>query len=181
MSEHSETVVRLDPLDPNSVDDLVTGLLRELVDDGILIGNTRRDELWSPSEWLAGPCWQLATDERDASWRGLANNGVGVSHSVEVHHPVENLEPPCCPVCGTTLDGGRYDELLEVWLGDGEPSVGCSVCGTHALLGDWPAPWGYAVGAPAVCFNNWPPLSRAFIDRLRASLAGRTFVVRAHF
>lgn len=39
--------------------------------------------------------------------------------------------------------------------------------------------WGYAIGAPAVVFTDWPPLRDGFLTELCARLGGRTHVVRA--
>jgi hypothetical protein len=67
---------------------------------------------------------------------------------------------------------------FDVWLVTTEPALTCRECGWTALVGDWPAPWPFVVGAPAVLFQNWPPLDPQFLSEMRALLGGRTRVVR---
>ena len=75
---------------------------------------------------------------------------------------------------------GAYAAFVEPWLACGEPTVACAECDEAYLLGDRSAPWGYAIGAPAVCFNNWAPLPETFLVDLRARVSNRKLVVRAH-
>ena len=152
-----------------------------LLDQGVAVVNTRRDPLWQPSELTPGPAWRTAVAGEDEGFETLANNGVDIYTDRLVHDPGENFEAPSCPACATRLGDDEYTALVERWLAGGEPLVPCGTCGEEHPLGDWDAPWGLAVGAPAVCFNNWGILSEEFLEQIRRLMGGRTFVVRAHF
>ena len=181
MGDSSQTIVRLDSAVGATAEELAASVAEWLVRQGVIAVNPRRDPLGPPSEWVAGPQWREATDSSDDAWLELGDNGVDIPSALEAHHPIENLEPPACPMCGVTLTETLYESLLDQWLVGGEPVVTCPECGAQTALGDWPAPWGYAVGSPAVRFHNWPPLSEEFLARLRAALGGRTFVVRSRW
>jgi hypothetical protein len=70
--------------------------------------------------------------------------------------------------------------VLDQWFESGEPVVTCLSCGAESLIGDWPGEWTYHVGDVAVTFNNWPPLSDAFIADVGRRLGDRWRVVRQH-
>ena len=72
-----------------------------LLGTGIMVPNTNRDELWQPSEYLAGPNVRTATELWSSDDARLANNGVDVVVERMLHHPSENYEPPACPTCGS--------------------------------------------------------------------------------
>jgi hypothetical protein len=179
VSESSVTVVDLDPSD--DADGRVAELTSWLVAIGVAAANDDIDPLWSPSSLRPGPAWRTVVDHPDDALEGLANNGIDVRAGRDIHWPDENLEPPVCPHCQAPMDLDAYVALAERWLDEGEPTITCAACGLAQLLGDYLAPWGYAVGAPAVCFNNWPPLSETFLEEVRRRVGGRTFVVRAHW
>jgi hypothetical protein len=168
-------------LDGGDVASTAVRLRQWLLDRGVAAMNTRRDPLWQPSELAPGPAWRTAVASADQGFETLANNGIDISTDRVVHDPGENFEAPSCPACGTRLNDGEYTALVEPWLAGGEPVVRCGMCGEERLLGDWDAPWGLAVGAPAVCFNNWGILSEEFVDEVRGLVGGRTFVVRSHY
>lgn len=176
-----EIVVRID------ADDAAESARRAiafLVSERVVTANPDRVELRQPSEWVAGPAAESVVEPLiwTPGWRQLRNTGVDVVVDRQVHHAVENYEPPACPTCSATLDEAAHHDLLENWWSTGrEPTVSCRRCGCSALLGEWPSEWPSVVGAPAVVFNNWPQLTGEFLRRLRAHLGGRTEVVRAHF
>jgi hypothetical protein len=180
VSETSETVVRLD-LDGPDVDALARQVTDFLLARRIITANPKRDALWQPSAWTPGPGWLSVLEPHPEIWRSMANNGVDVVTERQVHHPVENYEPPTCARCGTGCDEEEHHAAIEPWLAGCEPTLACRACGWSALAGDWPAPWAVAVGAPAVVFHNWPPLTRSFLAELRTVLGGRTRIVRAHY
>ena len=136
-----------------------------------------------PSEWAPGPAAEsvLAQPVGLTGWRDLGNNGVDVDQERALRYAMQSYEVPDCPSCATALAEDRYFSLLDDWVSGQEPTVTCPACGAAALLGDWPSEWPSAVGSPAIVFNNWPPLSSTFLDRLRTVLRGRTVVVHAHF
>lgn len=180
MSESSQAVVRLDTdLD---VAQVANQALAFLLERRIVVRNERRDELWQPSEWAQGPAWESAVwPEWDDDWTTLANNGVDVILECQVHDPMENYEPPWCARCRAAIDQKEHDEAIEAWMVGAEPVLTCHACGWAAPAGDWPIEWGFAVGAPAVEFHNWPPLTEQFVGELRAVVGGRTQFVRAHY
>jgi hypothetical protein len=152
-----------------------------LIDREVAVVNARRDPLWRPSELAPGPAWRTAVEHEDEGFETLANNGIDVCTDRAVHDPGENFEAPVCPACRTPLTDDEYTSWVEPWLAGTEPVVRCGNCGEERLLGDWDAPWGFAIGAPAVCFNNWGILSDGFLDEVRRVTGGRTFVVRCHY
>lgn len=164
-------------------DDVATAASRVrqwLLDRGVAVVNSRRDPLWQPSDLAPGPAWRTAVEYEDEGFETLANNGIDIYTDRAVHDPGENLEAPSCAACGSRLSEDAYTALVEPWVAGGEPAVACGTCGEERPLGDWGAPWGLAVGAPAVCFNNWGILSEEFLDEVRRLIGGRTFVVRGH-
>jgi hypothetical protein len=152
-----------------------------LLDRAVAVMNTRRDPQWQRSELAPGPAWRAAVAYEDQGFESVANNGIDIYTDRMVHDPGGNFESPSCPACGSRLSDDEYTALVEPWLAGGEPVVRCRTCGEERLLGDWDAPWGLAVGAPAVCFNNWGILSEDFLDEVRRLIGGRTFVVRRHY
>jgi hypothetical protein len=125
---------------------------------------------------MPGPRWEalVVPAPGNESFLTWANNGVDIVAERQVHHPVANYEPPTCGRCGVAIDPDAHHALLEEWLAVKEPEVACASCGWTALIGDWPAEWGFAVGAPAVVFNNWPILTDEFVASLRSAFGGRT-------
>lgn len=175
------TVVRLDTPEAE-----VAGLGRELtqwlLEKGVVQANSKRDELWQPSQWMPGPRWRDVVEEGpwNEHFMTTANNGVDVELKRQVYHPVESYEPPACRRCGAVLAEDVHHGTIEPWLAGDEPIVVCPNCGWSAPIGDWPAEFGFAIGAPAIVFNNWPMFKVGFLGELRLLLGGRTFVVRTH-
>jgi hypothetical protein len=153
-----------------------------LLEEGVVQPNSKRDELWQPSEWMPGSRWREVVNEGpwNEYFMTLANNGVDVDLKRQLHHPVENYESPVCLRCGAVLSEDVHHAMIEPWLAGDEPIVVCPKCGWSAPIGDWPAEFGFAIGAPAIVFNNWPMFKEAFLLELRALLGGRTLVVRTH-
>lgn len=181
MSEYRVSVVRLDaPI--GEVLRLADRATEWMLDRELIQTNFRQDPLWQPSTWMPGPRWRDAVQEGPGNDRFLerANNGVDVEVARDIYHPLENYEPPSCGHCGASLSPDTHHECVEPWLVGQEPVVSCAVCGWSSLIGDWPARWGFAVGAPAVVINNWPVLTDEFLASLRSVLGGRTFVVLTH-
>ena len=168
-------------LDGGDVETSAVRVRQWLLDRGVAVMNTRRDPLWQPSELAPGPAWRAAVAYEDEGFETLANNGIDIYTDRVVHDPGENFEAASCPACGTHLSDDEYTALVEPWLASGEPVVPCGTCGGERPLGDREAPWGLAVGAPAVCFNNWGILSDEFVDEVRRLIGERTFVVRSHY
>ena len=168
-------------LEDGDVATVAARVRRWLLDRGVAVINTRRDPLWQPSELAPGPAWRTAVAYEDEGFETLANNGIDIYTDRVVHNPGENFEAASCPACGTRLSDDEYTALVEPWLADGEPVVPCATCGEARPLGDWDAGGGLAVGAPAVCFNNWGILLDEFVDEVRRLIGRRTFVVRSHY
>jgi len=175
------TVVRLDTPKPE-IASLAQELSRWLLDKRVIQGNSRRDKLWQPSEWMPGPRWRDVVKDHPSNqyFATSANNGVDVEVKRDVYHPLENYEPPVCVRCGAALLEDAHHAMIEPWLAGPEPVAVCAKCGWSALIGDWPAGGGFAIGAPAVVFNNWPILRSDFLADLRSALRGRTYVVRTY-
>ena len=182
LSDNSLTIVRLDPppADPGGIaSSVATWLLnREIIKENPVPDDPR----W-PSKWAPGVRWADAVAEPlppQVRFLEHVGNGVDIITERRAFNSGANFEAPTCATCGTELDENVYFDLIGPWLHGKEPSVACRNCGWTALLGDWPAPWGLAVGSLAVTFNNWWPLSDRFAAELRTRLGGRTFVVRQH-
>ena len=128
-----------------------------------------------------GRAWRTVVVPPGHRLEGFAHNAIDVTTERVVHDPGANFEPAACPSCHVPLTAEAYTDLVEPWLTGGEPLVECPACGRTALLGDWDAPWGYAIGTPAVRFNNWPILTDEFEAAVRQRVGGRTAVVRGHW
>lgn len=125
-----------------------------------------------------GPQWKRIVDDSDGIDLDVhLADGITLSTERDAHTAMGNTEPPTCAACGAELDMGEFVEMIQPWLDDGEPTVTCAECGHADLLGNWPAPWGIAVGTPAVTFNNWPRLTDEFLAELRSRLSPRTMVI----
>jgi hypothetical protein len=107
-----------------------------LLDQEIITPNLSRDDLWHPSEYLAGPQYEeVAPDEHRQV--GGANSGVDIALGRQVYHPTENYEPPTCPRCGAAIASDDHHELVEPWLDGKEPMATCATCDGEQSLGDW--------------------------------------------
>ena len=175
------TIVRMDSPE-GGIASLAQKATQWLLEEGVIHPNSKRDELWRPSEWMPGPRSRDFVGE--GPWNDyfmtLVNNGVDVEVKRQVHHPVENYEAPVCRRCGAVLSEDVHHATIEPWLAGNEPIVVCPKCGWSAPIGDWPADFGFAIGAPAIVFNNWSGLKDGFVAELRGLLGGRTFLVRTH-
>jgi hypothetical protein len=147
-----------------------------LLTRGIIEPNYSRDALWQPSAFRAGArAIEVAPELADATACARANNGVDIVRDRAVHHPVENGTPPTCPACGSV--GNDITSLLVAWLEGDEPPVVCPGCSNRYLLGDAAGRFNAYVSEIAVRFNNWPPLTAAFLDELGRVLGPRPRVV----
>lgn len=152
-----------------------------LLENGIIAPNDHRDDLMQPSEYRAGPkAVEVAPSFAHEHVRTFANNGVDFLHERQVHHPMENYEPPSCPSCGVPADGDAHAELIEAWLEGGEPPFACQTCGTAQPAGDWVGKHSFYVSDLAVRFNNWAYIEASFLARLGALLGPRARVVYEH-
>src|SRR3954454_2053122 len=101
MSENAITLVELD-VTREDAENRAHEIADWLLAKGIVAPNPTPG-LTQPSAFLPGS--RAATAAPDAAqFLGLWNNGVDLVTERELHHPVENYEPPPCPACGTTLD-----------------------------------------------------------------------------
>ncbi|RZT76987.1 hypothetical protein EV382_0119 [Micromonospora violae] len=188
MSEHSVTVVRLDRTSPTEREKIVLGVQDLLLAQQVIAPNDRRDASWQPSSWKAGPAARTAVAE-PVDWfdafLDTANNGVDIDGERHVHHPVENDEAPRCPECAAeapTVYTDTYGDWLEQWWTAGdEPLFTCDQCGWTGPIGDWCSEFSVLIGAPAVTFFNWPPLSPTLITAIRETLGGGTGSVVSHW
>lgn len=181
MSENAVTVVELS-LDEASARVRAEAVREWLLSTGIVQVNAKRDDLWQPSEFRAGPNVLRAATGWGPDEAKRANSGVDLVVERELHHPGENFEPPSCPNCAAALDldDEQHAAFVEGWLGGQEPAVTCAPCGRTSALGDWRGEWMFAVGGLAARFNNWPPLRPEFVEALRVRLGPRTRVVFTH-
>ncbi len=169
-------------LDAADIEEAARRVTDHLTISRVIKPNADRDELWQPSQWAAGDgADAVLAEAQDARWRRLANNGVDITLERQAHDAGEGYSPPACPSCKALLDEDQHIDLLGSWVDGGEPIVTCAGCHSSAPLGDWPCDWPSVVGAPAIVFNNWPPLRDTFVAELRRLLGGRTAVVQAHY
>jgi endogenous inhibitor of DNA gyrase (YacG/DUF329 family) len=158
-----------------------------LLAQGVIVPNPTLG-LHQPSPYLAGPkVFDISPDARQflpesegGRGIGLSNSGVEIIAERQLHHPIENYEPPPCPHCGTPLDQAEHYGLVEEWLEGPEPTVTCSTCGQPSLIGDWQDVFTFYVGNLAVRFNNWSPLTDAFVADLGSRLGARSRLVFEH-
>lgn len=181
------TVVRLNETSAAEREQIAAAVQDLLVTRGVIVPNDRRDPLWQPSVWKPGPQARMVADHTDwfDAFLQTANNGVDISVDRDAYHPVENEEVPRCPRCDAKAPadyGESYAEWLEAWMTDGqEPSFVCGSCQQSALVGDWNGQFSALIGAPAVTFFNWPPISQRHIVDLRGALGGRTGIVSSRW
>ncbi|MFI6094621.1 hypothetical protein ACIA8G_03655 [Lentzea sp. NPDC051213] len=147
-----------------------------LLDRGVITPNWERDAELSPSEFRAGPqCAAVAPGS-------FGHGGVDVVVERQVHHAVENYEPPTCPGCGyPAIYFDAHHALIEPWLFErAEASVRCVACGRSSLVGNLGGHWSFHIGDLAVVFHDWPPLTEEFVAELGAVMGPRTRMVIAH-
>jgi len=177
MSENAITLVELDvttEVAAQRAADITDWLLAQ----GVVVRN-HTPNLHQPSELVRGP---KAGDVAPDAWQflDLSNSGVDVIAKRDVHHPVENYEPPPCPVCGTPIDEGVHYSLLDEWMAGTEPTATCQNCGETNRIGDWVHEFTFYIGNLAVRFNNWTLLSEAFKADLGSRLGSRWRLVLEH-
>lgn len=170
MNVHREVVVRIDTEgDPA---DIARRLARGLVEFRIVVDLPRHDLTYGP-----GPAAATAI-ERGTPWVDHGDTEVSISTERTMYNAFGQAARPNCDRCGTQADRLAVQTACDAWFVATEPDLTCQACGWTALVGDWPAPWPFAVGAPAVVFENWPPLDPQFLSEVRALIGGRTRVVR---
>jgi hypothetical protein len=178
VSENAITLVELD-VTPNVAAQRALAITDWLLAEGIVVRNPTPDDLWQPSALLPGPkAGGVAPD----AWQflDLANRGVDVIAKRDIHHPIENYEPPPCPVCRTPLDPDVHYSLVEDWMAGTEPGVTCQSCGQTNRIGDWVHQFTFYIGNLAVRFNNWTPLSEKFAADLGSHIGSRWRLVLEH-
>jgi hypothetical protein len=177
MSENAITLVELD-VTPEIAERVAGDITAWLLSEGTVVQNPTLG-LHQPSALIPGP---TVADVAPDHWQfdNLSNSGVDVIANRQVHHPVENYEPPPCPVCATPIDADLHYSLLEGWLAGVEPTVTCENCGAANRIGDWVHEFTFYVANLAVRFNNWSPLSEEFTARLGGRLGSRWRVVLEH-
>jgi hypothetical protein len=159
--------------------DRADAVIRWLLDTGVIVPNPVRGSTWQPSGYLPGPLAPSAAPDFGDSDYTLANNGVEILVERELYRDTSLHEAPACPDCGYELAEATLEGLIRPWLDGREPRVACDGCGTARPLGEWPD--GYLVGELAVRFNNWPPLSPAFLTDLGARMGPRWRAVREQY
>ncbi|MEV8533857.1 hypothetical protein [Streptomyces sp. NPDC051211] len=143
-----------------------------LLEQQIIEPNDQPDPLWRPSQYLPGPAAAAALRDFHRN-TGLVGDGIDILDERQIHDPGGNYTPPACPNCTTPLDEDAHITLVKPWLEQAEPIVTCENCAAAALLGDWTGPWAVHIANLAVRFDNWPPLSDAFILELGDHLGPR--------
>lgn len=180
VSENAIIVVELSTPLPH-VEGRLSAVRDWLLQAQIIEANARRDALWQPSEFSAGPrAVEVAPPLAHDHIRKLANNGVDFVRERAIHHPTENYEPPPCPACGVPADEDAHGEILEAWLEGDEPPFSCAACGKATAAGDWVAKFTFYVGNLAVRFNNWSDIDPDFLARIGERLGPRWRVVYEH-
>jgi hypothetical protein len=176
VSDSAQVLVRIDPLAPSEREAVVSGISAWLLSSGVIAEFDRSDPRrtqFAETEWSPGPNWPSVVEyEPTVVFETLLLNGVDICAEVSVQTAFGNSEDWHCSICGAVLSA---DDLIGRWAETQvEPVAGCGICGWSAPLGDWPVQFPIAlVGAPAITFHNWQPLSRSFRDELTARLGGR--------
>lgn len=178
VSDDCLTVVEIS-IGPLEAADRADAVIQWLLDTGVVVANPRRDGVWQPSGYRAGPQVRTAAPTWHDTDYTLANNGVDVLVERQLYHSLGAYVPPACPRCGHRLDETAHEALVGPWLDGREPEVRCDACDAVAPLGDWPD--SYQIGELAVSFHNWPPLDEAFLAELGARMGARWRVVHEHY
>jgi hypothetical protein len=134
-------------------------------------------------DFSPGPRWGDAVeDPTDDAFLSLELNRVRVRADREMYAATDDDTPPECARCGRPYDAYWPLDWVDAWWDGGpEPVFTCAGCGWSAPVGDWPGEYVRTVGAPAVRFENWPPLTDAFVATLTGLLGGRTRVLYDHY
>lgn len=102
----AESFVRIDRLDTSEREEIYGRLVRSLQERQLIVPNTARDDLMSPSEWEAGPRVKDAL-QFPQDWGPMANSGVDIKLDQDLFDAVENYAPPACPACKKSVGRGR--------------------------------------------------------------------------
>ncbi|WP_250003498.1 hypothetical protein [Actinoplanes sp. M2I2] len=170
MMVHRQIVVRIDT-------DVDAAARARQVTEGLLELRVIVDRPGPELPYGPGPA---AADhlEPGEQWVDHEDNGVDIVAERSAYHAFTNWARPNCDRCGSQPDRETMQSAFEAWLGGPEPTVACRECDWTARAGDWPAPWPFAVGAPAVLFQNWPALDPQLLNDVRAAIGGRTRIIR---
>lgn len=180
MSDHAITIVEISVSGPE-VRARAADVQEWLLGIGLIKPNGNIDPLWRPSLFSPGPSAPTATPGHEREFDvPPSESGVDIVTERQIHHPIQNYEPPVCPSCGETIDPDDHHALIDGWLAGDEPTFRCASCGTDSLIGDWPGEWTFHVGELAVRFNNWPPIADTFLAEIGRRLGSRWRVVYKH-
>ncbi|MCY1143098.1 hypothetical protein OWR29_34315 [Actinoplanes sp. Pm04-4] len=170
MSFRREVVVRIDG--GGDAAGIARRLADALVELNIVVDRRGPDLPYEP-----GPAAATVL-EPGVQWADHEDNGVKIHTEPSMYHSFSNWARPNCDRCGARVGTDAVKAAFDTWLGATEPALSCQECGWSAPIGNWPAPWPFAFGAPAVAFENWPPLDPQFLGEVREALGGRTRVIR---
>lgn len=163
-----------------------------MVAEGLITRELSSVLVYSPHAdegYLPGPDWARAVaDASDPTWLpGPVAVVVGRNHHVGGQGEDE-AEYAVCPRCGTRTVIINYPEEfrpdpevwqpfedgIAAWKATGQGSAPCSACGASAPVTEWGWDSGFAVGALAFDFWNWPSLSETFRAEFGRRLGHRT-------
>ncbi|MFE1912626.1 hypothetical protein [Streptomyces anandii] len=171
---------------------LAERIIHWLVSEDVITRELSREGVYSPgadSGYVPGREWRRAVaDPSDAAWMaGPVAVMVGRDAYV-AGQGSDEAEEAVCPRCSHTVvvidwpDNPEPDEeawrpfrdALAVWRRTGEASVHCPGCGAAVPVTEWDYGPGFALGALAFDFWDWPPLAEEFRSELRRRLGHRT-------
>lgn len=178
------TVEEAGPLAERIVDWMVAeGLItRELSGNGVFSHPVNEG-------YVPGPHWLRAVD--DASQSDWLPDPVAVIVGRDYYVAGEGVDTAAyavCPRCQSTTVIINYPEEFEpdlevwqpfedgiaAWKETGEGSAPCSHCGASVPVTQWQWDPGFALGALAFDFWNWPSLSTRFCATFSQQLGHRT-------
>lgn len=136
---------------------------------------------------VPGPDWGEITQEWGADWMP---GPVAVITVRDAHYPGQGGIPPSsvdCPRCAATaviIDYPNawepdeavwqpFSEAIDNWRYTGDGPMTCRACGVASPITSWEWADGFALGALAFDFWNWPPLSDSFVAEFAAHLGHR--------
>ncbi|KAF0846025.1 hypothetical protein [Nocardia caishijiensis] len=137
--------------------------------------------------YVPGPRWAGIAADWGADW---LPGPVAVIVGRHVHHAGQGETEPesaTCPHCGTRaviIDYPNsweadpvvwqpFSTAIDEWIGTGTGAVTCGTCRTPTPITTWSWSDDVALGALAVEFWHWPPLSETFVAELSAHLGHR--------
>lgn len=138
--------------------------------EGVIAGDLT-DCVLGGRGYRPGENFKKAIASGDSGFLELKINGVEMVAERRVFDSGENgLEEIRCPVCGGNNINSDWGDIIGAWQSGHDDKLRCEQCATESSITDYAFVPTWAFGDCALTFWNWPPLSSAFFNELKAFL-----------